>query len=218
VDSKFVKIIVLIIVGLTVSSGCSGVARWIRTGKISGRVVDHDGNAVENAKIALKDRYGRTVSDLPDSCEKGGFTFKNVRYGQYIVETVADGYATSYRRANLKFGSSLHLEVILYRPFLRIQSAIDSSLSGLGRITGDIIDLNSGKGISCVTVSLGKTYIGTVSRNDGGYAIPEIPPAEYTLLAQSIGYDKMEIENLSISSNELLEISFGMSPRIEDVW
>jgi hypothetical protein len=211
-------VVFMLIMSMAVSGCSSRVGGWFQTGRIEGRVMDQDGNLVENAQVMMRDRTGKITYNSPDYYEGGIFTFSNVRYGRYLMEITADGYADLYRIVNLKFGSNIEVDVVLFKPFTSIQSAIDSSLSGLGRIMGEVIDLSNGQGLSRGTVRLGKTNIGAITGNDGSYVIDNIPHGEYNLIGTYLGYDKMEIEKILIRPNVVWKISFGMSPLKEYMW
>ena len=60
-----------------------------QVGDISVSVVDEDGNTVANADVSVYDK-GEPYEGTTGTA--GGCTIKNVPYGDYTIEAVADGY------------------------------------------------------------------------------------------------------------------------------
>ena len=76
-----------------------------------------------------------------------------------------------------------------------------SALAGtVGKISGTVTDEN-GVGIPGVTVQIQGTKMGAAASFDGSYVILNVPPGTYNLVAQSIGYNKMTVEQVLVQAD-----------------
>jgi hypothetical protein len=86
----------------------------------------------------------------------------------------------------------------------------DSSQAGFGTIRGFVKDLETCEGIPGVIVMFEDTLIGTASNFSGKFLIKNIPPGSYTLVAKTIGYDQIIVEDLIIEADEIIELDIVM--------
>ena len=80
-----------------------------------------------------------------------------------------------------------------------------------GKLTGKIIDSNSKEPLPFVNVILMGTNLGAATDLDGRYTILNIPPGNYSVKAQSIGYQSVIVENVSISIDLTTVQDFALS-------
>lgn len=105
------------------------------------------------------------------------------------------------------------LKVLYAFLILFLESQLIFSQSG-GKIIGKVTDKNSGDPIPGVNVLLVGTTMGAASDINGEYFIINITPGDYDLQASIIGYKKLLITGLKISSNHTTEQNFELEETI----
>lgn len=86
-----------------------------------------------------------------------------------------------------------------------------SVLAGtVGKISGVVTDEN-GEPIPGVSVLIEGTSIGAAAQVDGSYVILNVPPGTYTLLASSVGYNKMRVTSVQVQVGLTTEQSFKLT-------
>lgn len=86
-----------------------------------------------------------------------------------------------------------------------------------GKITGDIVDSETGKPIVGVNITVQGTSLGAASDEEGKYIIIQVPPGTYTLEASMIGYTKMVITDVKVYSNRISYVDFQLSQSTVDM-
>ena len=107
--------------------------------------------------------------------------------------------------------------------FLRIEVAV--ALMGLailisssgplfagvtGKISGMVIDVESGKELPGASIQIKGTTLGNMAMADGSYFIISIPPGEYSVTASLIGYQSVTVKGVQVSSDRTTEVSFKL--------
>ncbi len=83
-----------------------------------------------------------------------------------------------------------------------------------GELQGKVIDEATGQGLGFVPVAVlqnGTQKGGTLTDNDGNYSIKPIQPGTYTLKTGFLGYNPVEVSNLTISSDKIAFQDIKMS-------
>ncbi len=89
----------------------------------------------------------------------------------------------------------------------------------VGKISGVVTD-DKGDPIPGATVMVDKTSMGAAASFDGSYVILNVPPGTYTLVAQTVGYNKLTVEKVEVSADITTEQNFKLTSnaiKIEDV-
>ncbi|MGH7449277.1 MAG: TonB-dependent receptor domain-containing protein [Longimicrobiales bacterium] len=81
-----------------------------------------------------------------------------------------------------------------------------------GRITGRVVDAQTGVGLSNVTIEVVDAGVGTLSGVDGRYIINAVPAGPAALRAQSIGYGTKTITNLTVRAGGVVEQDLTLDP------
>lgn len=107
------------------------------------------------------------------------------------------------------------LLLILF-PVLLLSSSF--AIAQKATVTGTITDAKTGENLVGATVELiGKVKtvgrIGAISNADGQYTIRMVPPGDYTLRAQFIGYKSITM-NISLAADETKELQIELFPDI----
>lgn len=79
--------------------------------ELKGRVVDQAGGTVTSAMLQLSSRDGARVSTV--SGPDGGFEFRNLRSGDYLLETEAPGFKSRVDAVKLSDGENRSVEIAL---------------------------------------------------------------------------------------------------------
>ncbi len=79
-----------------------------------------------------------------------------------------------------------------------------------GKLSGKVIDADTKEPMPFVNIILMGTNFGAASDLDGNYVMLNLPPGKYTVRAQSIGYQPMEYENVSISIDLTTNLDFEL--------
>jgi len=88
--------------------------------------------------------------------------------------------------------------------------AIGALAGVVGKISGTVTD-EKGEGIPGVSVRIEGTNMGAAASLDGSYVILNVPPGTYTLVAQSIGYNKMTVEEVQIEADLTTQTDFQLT-------
>lgn len=112
--------------------------------------------------------------------------------------------------------------------FLLIQSPGAFAQSSGNVLSGLVKDSASGAPLAGVSVFLNSTSKGTVTRADGSFILPGIPPGRYQVVISAIGYETIIIEISSRSLPPALKIAlrvkaaeleaFTVEPYLKDGW
>jgi hypothetical protein len=79
-----------------------------------------------------------------------------------------------------------------------------------GKIVGLVTDKTSGEPLIGVNIVVDGTTFGASTDIDGTFIILNIPPGDYTLVAQYIGYINVRMENVDVDIDLTTEVTFTM--------
>jgi hypothetical protein len=83
-----------------------------------------------------------------------------------------------------------------------------------GKVSGRIVDAETGTGLPGVNVMLADTYLGASTDIDGVYYIINIPADTYTLRAQMIGYSIMKVTDVQVRTDLTTEVNVQMQVQV----
>jgi len=83
-----------------------------------------------------------------------------------------------------------------------------------GKITGKIIDAETGESLPGVNILLLNTRYGAASDGNGDFYIINIPPGNYTVQARMIGYNPVNLENVAVSVNRSSNINIKLQQTV----
>jgi outer membrane receptor for ferrienterochelin and colicin len=102
-------------------------------------------------------------------------------------------------------------KILLFISILSI-FASDFTLAGTtGKLTGKATDAKTNESLPFVNITLSGTSLGAATDIDGNYVILNIPPGNYNVKAQSVGYQPVVIENVSISIDLTTRLDFSLT-------
>ena len=105
---------------------------------------------------------------------------------------------------------ALGLTVIFAMPHMLLAGTV-------GKISGIILDEETGDPLPGVAVSIVGTTMGALTNEDGEYFILNVPVGTFTLRAQLLGYAPVEVTNLSVSVDLTTYNDFSLSKKAVDL-
>ena len=86
-----------------------------------------------------------------------------------------------------------------------------------GKITGRIIDKDTGDALPMVNVVVLETTMGAVSDLEGYFTILQIPPGTYSVKATMMGFEKLTMTNVKVSVDLTTTLNFKLRPTVMDL-
>ncbi|OGC08813.1 hypothetical protein A2V82_14720 [candidate division KSB1 bacterium RBG_16_48_16] len=83
-----------------------------------------------------------------------------------------------------------------------------------GKIAGKVIDVETGDPLPGANVVIEGTSMGAAASVDGDYYIINLPPGDYTLRCDYIGYQSVKLENQRVSINRTSHVDFKLSSTV----
>lgn len=74
-------------------------------------------------------------------------------------------------------------------------------LAGTGKLTGKVLDAKTGEPVVGASVRLEGTTLGAAAGIDGSYVILNIPPGTYDVTVTAVGYTKLTVKGIIVSSD-----------------
>lgn len=81
------------------------------------------------------------------------------------------------------------------------------SLKAEGKISGKVVDGDTGEALIGVNVIIEGTAIGAASDIEGNYFMPNVPAGKYNLIFSMIGFAKKKVTGIIVKENEVTEVS-----------
>lgn len=111
---------------------------------------------------------------------------------------------------NLKTPRNTYAFVLSMLLFMFFMSA--ASFAGTtGKISGKVVDSETGEPIVGANIVLEGTYLGAAADMNGYYYINNIPPGKYTIVASSIGYQKTIVQDVIVKIDLTTKIDIKLS-------
>ena len=91
---------------------------------------------------------------------------------------------------------------------------------GFSKITGRLVDSQSGEPLIGATVLIEDTSIGAASDLDGYFSISKVPFGTYNVIIRSMGYAAVTVQQVTVNSPEVVQINMALNPealQAEDV-
>ncbi len=79
-----------------------------------------------------------------------------------------------------------------------------------GRIIGKIVQKETGEALIGAVVTVENTKLGAQSDLDGNYIINNVPVGTYRLIAQSVGFTRIIVENAAVTAGQAMKMDFAM--------
>lgn len=108
-----------------------------------------------------------------------------------------------YYQTKLKFGGAVLRTLINLLILISISTA---AFAQSGKISGKIVDAESGDAVIGCNVIVEGTSIGAAADIDGIYTIPNVPVGNYNLVFTSVGYSKKTVTNVEVKASQLTVI------------
>ncbi len=99
-------------------------------------------------------------------------------------------------------------------PVILLMLIVPLAARETGKLTGSVIDGQTGEGLIGANVYLEGTAFGAATDMDGGYVILNITPGNYELVVMMIGYAELRVKNVEIKGNELVKLNLTLQPEL----
>ena len=80
-----------------------------------------------------------------------------------------------------------------------------------GKISGKIVDSNSGEALIGANIIIEELSIGASSDEDGNYFLLNIPPGTYDVSASYIGYSQIELTGVTVNVGKTTILDFSLN-------
>src|ERR1035437_1037069 len=101
-------------------------------------------------------------------------------------------------------------KILLFVNFLSI-IALNITFAGTtGKLTGKVVDQKSNEPIPFANIVVMGTSLGAATDVNGNYVILNIAPGRYSVKAQSVGYQPVVMENISVSIDLTTKLDFSL--------
>lgn len=80
-----------------------------------------------------------------------------------------------------------------------------------GKLAGKVVDANTKEALPFCNITVVGTSLGTVADLDGKYVILNIPPGDYSVRAQFVGYQPVVTERVSVSIDLTSNVDFSLN-------
>jgi outer membrane receptor protein involved in Fe transport len=83
-----------------------------------------------------------------------------------------------------------------------------------GRLAGTVVDAKDGKPLAFANVLVLGTGLGTFVKDNGGFAIENVPAGTYTVKVMMMGYAARSQENVVVRPNQTTEVKFQLAQTV----
>ncbi len=117
----------------------------------------------------------------------------------------------------MKIKRKYYYRLIISCVILFFISIINITAADGGKITGKIVDAESGLPLPGVNVLIEELSLGAASDINGDYYILNVPPGNYDLRASMVGYKTVIVQAVSVSINHTTSVNIKLEPTFIEV-
>ena len=134
--------------------------------------------------------------------QDGGFSLGSLRRGTYRMVASRRGYRTSQGDLTVVRPGSLQLELV--------PDEEPDSLS-LGQVVGRVTDLESGRPLPAVSISIVPPGAGQLTDGEGRFRFPALSSGPHVLKVEALGYQPRE-DSVVVADGITLQVGVPLSP------
>jgi 5-hydroxyisourate hydrolase-like protein (transthyretin family) len=166
---------------------------WKEYSYLNGTIIDNStGFIVEGASVSLYfiGTSGKEMVSSINSTSIEGFNFTELEEGkEFLLEVELEGY--------LPYSRSFHPN----QPLGNIEVRLDKLPPLPGRISGRVIDNETGIPIPSVEIRMESPVLSVISDEYGGFNFSDLIPGNYTLIISIQGYENYSIEIIVVDND-----------------
>ena len=83
-----------------------------------------------------------------------------------------------------------------------------------GKISGQIVDAETGDALPGANVVIQGTTMGAATAVDGSYFVINVPPGAYTVTATMIGYSRLNVTNVRVNVDRTTVVDFSLKTEV----
>jgi hypothetical protein len=111
--------------------------------------------------------------------------------------------------------TQVHWRIIfLFSLILFLLLPVHIFASTTGKISGTVVNSESGEPMAGVNIFIEGTSLGSASDEEGDYFILMVPPGTYTVKATMIGYETIAVTDVKVNVDRSITVDFNMVPTI----
>ena len=110
--------------------------------------------------------------------------------------------------------SRASFSIICIVALLIISSSVFGQSHLTGRISGVLVDAETGDPLIGANIYLAGTTIGAGTDLDGSYVILNVPEGTYTLVVSMLSYAETKVTGVKVKFNETTQISLSVKPEV----
>jgi TonB-dependent receptor len=142
--------------------------------------------------------------------QRGFFSRKNtIKGGVFIMKSrsLLNGEGRYIRSGRLRF-----LPIFMVLGFLILSNHASAQNTGMGIVSGKIIDGATGEPLFGANAYLINTNFGTAADLEGNYRIANVPAGTYTLRVTYVGYERKEVTGVSVKAGDVVKLDLALNP------
>ena len=172
---------------------------------INGKLIDNQNREVVRGRVAVADTSGYFVA-VSVSDSNGEFTFSDIKKGIYDFRIDSDGFYTMHiNRYHINPDTAQYVKIKLLPA-----GGGECDNCEKGTISGLIIDDEDHEPVPGVRIIIENSQKRSISSFDGTYKIKDIPTGKYDVVAKTIAYSPIIIEDVILNGSMGYSIDFLM--------
>jgi len=104
--------------------------------------------------------------------------------------------------------------IIVFQSIYGLPSLADAGEGMSGKISGRVVELDSGQPMVGATIYIEEAGIGAVAAQDGSYTIINVPPGLYTVRASMVGFGTVRKAEVRVSIDRTTRVDFELAVEI----
>ncbi len=116
----------------------------------------------------------------------------------------------------MKFSKLNNRSLIFFLTLLILAAnlSLASAQTTKGKVSGIIVDAETGEPLIGANVILEGTMMGAASDLEGNFLVQAVPPGVYSMMVTMIGYSKVTIRDVSVSVGEISKVNVAMKSEV----
>ena len=179
--------------------GCAhDLPRGLKTGAVSGTVLDEHGVCVESSRVSARGIHGQTLAH-PD----GSFLLEKVPAGTHTVFANAPGFVPDSQQVLVSRGGTSSVHFVLSEAGLVVAR---------GTISGTIVDPR-GYEVGWALVTLKESPRAAMTDPQGHFSINRVPVGIYTLRVSLVGFARATRDTVRVEEGRTTTVDVPLEPQ-----
>lgn len=106
--------------------------------------------------------------------------------------------------------------ILIYLSFLALLAGFAYG-GNTGKISGTVIDAETGLPLFAANVTVEGTTLGGISNLEGFFYVINVPPGRYSVKVSMMGYQSVTIDNVVVNADFTTSLEFALKPAVLDI-